>query len=401
MTIKEIKTYLVIIFISIFFSLYLSEIYLTFYVKGGKHFWHDTTYKAKIYKKKTGKEYDTRSISDVYRELVAKNQNTVITFPPTSKYKKKFFSLSGVSNAKTIFCNESGYFSNYQSDRYGFNNPDSEWDSKEIEYLLVGDSYAHGACVNRPHDFASVLRKLSKKSVISLGYMGNGPLNEYASLREYIPKNVKNIIWMFYEENDLRDLSFEIKNKILLKYIEDKNFSQNLKSKQDKLDFYLKEKIENELIVSKNNEEYWKSYYTTKKVVLRFLRLDKTKNFFTSVNKKKYSFNNAKSLEEFKNILFLTKKLADENNSNLHFVYLGSYYRYKSNFFSNHSFLSNYSKIVKIVNDLDVPLIDTNEAFFAKEKNPIDYFPFARYSHYTVEGYNKLSSLIYRLTKKK
>ena len=38
----------------------------------------------------------------------------------------------------TIYSNENGYFLIYLSDRYGFNNPDKEWDSDEIEYLLIG-----------------------------------------------------------------------------------------------------------------------------------------------------------------------------------------------------------------------------------------------------------------------
>jgi hypothetical protein len=71
--------------------------------------------------------------------------------------------LGGISYAETIHCNENGYYSIYQSDRYGFNNPDTEWDSEEIEYLLVGDSFTHGRCVNRPNDIASVLRQYSKK----------------------------------------------------------------------------------------------------------------------------------------------------------------------------------------------------------------------------------------------
>ena len=56
--------------------------------------------------------------------------------------------LSGISNIKTIDCNENGYFSFYNSDRYGFNNNDSVWDEKTIEYLLIGDSFTQGACVN-------------------------------------------------------------------------------------------------------------------------------------------------------------------------------------------------------------------------------------------------------------
>ena len=88
--------------------------------------------------------------------------------------------MSGISNSKTIHCNENGYYSIFKSDRYGFNNPDSEWDQGEIEYLLIGDSFALGNCVNCPYDIASILRNLTKKSVLTLGYNGNGPLIEYA-----------------------------------------------------------------------------------------------------------------------------------------------------------------------------------------------------------------------------
>ena len=71
-----------------------------------------------------------------------------------------FFPLSDISNSKTVSCNENGYYQIYNSDRYGFNNPDEEWDNEIIDYLIIGDSFAKGACVNRPHDISSILRKL-------------------------------------------------------------------------------------------------------------------------------------------------------------------------------------------------------------------------------------------------
>ena len=115
------------------------------------------------------------------------------------------------------------------SDRFGFNNPDDEWDQTKIEYLLVGDSFTHGACVNRPNDIGSVLRKLSGNSVLNLGYGGNGPLIQYATLREYLKPGIKNILWLYFEGNDLEDLKFELKNDILVKYLKKSNFNQNLK----------------------------------------------------------------------------------------------------------------------------------------------------------------------------
>ena len=42
--------------------------------------------------------------------------------------------LDGDSLANTITVNENGYYFIYKSDRYGFNNPDKVWDSKEIDF---------------------------------------------------------------------------------------------------------------------------------------------------------------------------------------------------------------------------------------------------------------------------
>ena len=82
-------------------------------------------------------------------------------------------------SGKGLWSSLYGYFAIYNSDRYGFNNPDKEWEQNEIEYLLVGDSMTMGHCVNRPDDVSSVLRKISNRSVLNLGYRGNGPLQRF------------------------------------------------------------------------------------------------------------------------------------------------------------------------------------------------------------------------------
>lgn len=46
----------------------------------------------------------------------------------------------------------------------------------EVEYLLVGDSFAHGNCVNENDTIARNIKKLSKKVLINIGYAGSGPL---------------------------------------------------------------------------------------------------------------------------------------------------------------------------------------------------------------------------------
>ena len=218
---EKIKTYLIISFLSLIFSLYLSEFYFVYLSEK-----LSINKKIKIYKKSTGKDYDLRSPIQFYKEynksntiIPAVTPNYYFKFSNIKKLNYDLFPFSGISNSKTFVCNENGYYSIFQSDRHGFNNPDKEWDSDEIEYLLIGDSYTQGSCINRPYDIASQLRVFSKKSVLNLGYGSTGPLIQYATLREYINKKIKKIIWIYYEGNDDSDLSYELNSNFLNKYL--------------------------------------------------------------------------------------------------------------------------------------------------------------------------------------
>ena len=168
---NNIKEYLIISFITILISLYIFESYLGF----SKIYMFESEIKKKLkikqkkHKEQNGKEFDTRSRYEIYLDLKKKNPNIQVSFHTSDLFNKKndIFPFAGISNSKTIHCNENGYFSIYESDRYGFNNPDEEWDHDNLEFLLVGDSHTHGACVNRPNDIASVLRSLSNKSALN------------------------------------------------------------------------------------------------------------------------------------------------------------------------------------------------------------------------------------------
>ena len=74
----------------------------------------------------------------------------------------------------------------------------------------------------------------------------NGPLIEYATLREYLEPNVKNILWIYYEGNDINNLENELKSYILIHYLKDLNFTQNLKLKQNEINELALQMIEKE-----------------------------------------------------------------------------------------------------------------------------------------------------------
>ena len=379
---KNFKTYFIIIFVSTISALYLFESYLLIKEK------NIILKKAEMYKKKTGKSYDLRSKFEVYNDLKNDKEDVTLSMTAWSKIfldKNDLLPLSGLSNIKSILCNENGYYSSYLSDRYGFNNPDKEWDKKSIDYLVLGDSFAHGACVNRPNDISSVLRSLSKKNVLNLGISGNGPLTEYATLREYKHTNVKNIIWIYFEGYDLADLINEKKNFILMNYIKDENFSQNLRNRNDIKDQIVEKitKKEYNRIVEKYNDDNKLKYK-----ILKFIRLDKTKKVIF-VNQIVSEEINEKVFKDFKDIMALTKIEADKMKSKLYFVYLPEFLRLSENY-SN----KNYYKVLKIVNDLGIPVIDLKKSLLDKEKNPFDLYPFGMNAHFNVKGYRKSSQII-------
>ena len=240
----KLKEYVIITSISTVVALYLFETYLILQKSVSKKNFQqrnqikEQILKEQIYENRTGKKFDKRTRLEIFNHLREKNSNIQVTVNPNNYINKNkaIFPFSGISNSKTIFCNENGYYAFYQSDRYGFNNPDDNWDKDEIEYLLVGDPFTHGACVNRPDDIGSILRNLSKKPVLNLGFSGNGPLIEFATLREYMNNKIKKVLWIYFEGNDFDGLHLEMSDKILMKYYNDETFTQNLKLKQKEID---------------------------------------------------------------------------------------------------------------------------------------------------------------------
>ena len=374
---QNAKKKLIFLILTSIIILYLLEGFFLFNNKIKKY--PSSEIKAK-YKNNTGKDFDTRSRIEIYSDLKKANKNIKIKVAPTNHLHKKnsILPLSGFSNSKTIYDNENGYYSIYQSDRYGFNNPDNEWDSNETEILLVGDSFTHGSSVNRPFDIASQLRKLSNKSVLNLGYDNNGPLIMYATLREYLKPNTKNVIWIFDASTNFDDLNKEYKNKILKNYLNSFSFTQNLKIKQNEINDIVNEEINMRL--KKNN-------FKTK--LIKFLKIH---NIRISLFKKKTKKQIQSEL--FKKILIFSNELSNKNNSSFYFVYLPEYKRYKKNYDD-----TNYKLVKKIVNDLEIPFIDIHNKVFQKEKNPLNLFSFESNLHYTIEGYKKVSESIYNFIK--
>ncbi len=390
---KKIKLYLSILLISSLLSLYLFEYFL---ISQDSNL---MSKKEKIYFQISGKKIDKRSKIEIFDSLKTKDKTIKVVASPhyyLPEKNLKIFPLSGVSNSKTLNCNENGYYSIFNSDRFGYNNPDSEWDKDEIEYMLIGDSFAKGSCVNSPDDIASLLRNLSSKSTVSTGYNSKGPLMGLASLKEYVSPKVKKVIWLYFEGNDVYNLEKELKNNFLLKYLINDEYYQNLKNRQDEVD-QLANKLMLAVLDKKKRETELVNSLSFK--FKNFIKLYKTrqmiKNFFSNElsSTAEYKINDVMELK-MEEILKHALQISYLNNAEFYFVYLPAYERY-INKINNY----NFNKIKNIADKLNINFIDVNKELFSKALDPLNFFPFKMNGHYNELGYLETAKIIYQITK--
>ena len=220
--------------------------------------------------------------------------------------------------------------------------------------------------------------------MLNLGYRYNGPLSEYATLKEYLKPNVKKVLWLYSEDNDFHILKKELNSDLLKKYLEDKNFTQNLKNKQNIIDDLINLKIEENYTLFKRQK------------LFNFFKLNKTRQNLNNYLPKKYRpvSKNLTYDKSFEEILILAKKLAKSNDSDFYFVYLPDYKRYVTRYDD-----TNYKKIKEIMKNSNILFIDLHKELFQKENNILELFPFGMYGHYNKKGQSKIADFIYKATK--
>jgi len=382
---KEIlKNFLLVIF-STLLAIYMIEIAYSLY--------NVSIYKHNKWAKHKSSKYD------IYIDYKNSGKDAVVSIPPSTFISKinnedDLYPLSGISNKLTIVCNESGYWKTYKSDRYGFNNPDNTWDKLHFDFVLIGDSFTQGQCVYEKDTIAGQLR--NKTEVLNLGYANYGPLLEYAALREYF-KNIKtkNVLWLYYE-NDLEDLKSELSNKVLINYLEDVNFTQNLINKQKEIDFIVSNTLLQELKKNqiKQNAIFNFDEFNFKNVLfLKSIRHRLSWMFkidlmnINSINLKEDKLN---YLDEFAEVLVQANNFVTKNNSKLYFVYLPEY----PGIYTDRQRLQSYTKVINLVEELNIPIIDLYKDLFSNHPDSKSLFPQRMYGHYNEKGYRLVTKII-------
>ena len=335
---------------------------------------------------------------------------------PLAGPQQRIYPLGAISNKKTVYCNESGQWSIFESDEHGFNNPVGLYQKNKVDIVLTGDSFAEGACVHPDETIASVLREFDF-NVISLGKGGNGSLLELASLIEYAkPIQPKVVLWVHYA-NDLDDLTKKgMQSPMLLRYLNDDEFSQNLIEKQDTVDRLLKAyidreyqeltlednptRIENHLINTSNRkkrdpekleednvdklpEEFSTSQFIE---ILKLTRLREELGLRPPRPSPKSSTD-----EAFQNILKKAKNTVAGYGGHIYLVYLHAFERYETG--REHDIYFR-DFVLQTASHLNIPIIDIHKDVFSSYDAPLSLFPGRKARHYNAAGYRLVAKEI-------
>ena len=201
-----------------------------------------------------GKPFDLRSKHEVVNQLIAEGYEAYPNYFPFLARdlgglplgEGRIYPLSGSSQTMTVYCNEGGFWSTFLSDEHGFNNPLNLYQPDSVDMVVVGDSYAEGACVNAEETIAANLRNHGSRAV-SLSKGSNGPLTQLATINEYAKQlRPKVVIWL-YATNDLSDLEKERDIGFLQNYLLKEDYSQRLFFRQREIDLAVKSFIGSEL----------------------------------------------------------------------------------------------------------------------------------------------------------
>ncbi len=360
-----------------------------------------------------GRAFDRAGVYEKIDELRKQGISAYPATPPREVYRltqgglivngKEVLPLSGISNALTVFCNESGQYSLYRSDEHGFNNPAGIWARGHVDIAVIGDSFAHGSCVAPDQNMVAGLRS-RYPSTLNLGMAGNGPLLELATLREYLPAlRPKVVLWLFYR-NDLADLKTESTIPLLMRYLEQASI-QNLAAQQEAIEDRLKE-----LVASRERTIVrWPTQLSSagltrqaapswlQDLVLgedltsigRFIRLRDIYGYLDTLTNRFHSTgHSSQSLTLLLKILAKAQATAEGWGGKLYVVSVPSYVQIK------YGSDAPYQDALEVAASLNLPVIDLYPAF-AAQPSPLKLFWYP-YSHYNEKGYRVASEAILR-----
>jgi len=268
--------------------------------------------------------------------------------------------------------------------------------------MILGDSFAEGVPFDNANDIAGIIRNSKIYNSINYGISGTGPFISLAIIKEYGKKFLpKNIFYLFYEGNDLKDMMDE-KNTFLINYL-DKDFTQDLINNQNEVEDFLNEYEEvfysilpnkiDEAKIKKNIHLKKKNAFKEK--IKDFLELRSIKDiiFISSV------FNTSQKVDYnlFEKIIKTMNFEINEWGGNFYFVYLPSWTRYNNKY--SLANITSKNKIKKIVVRNNIKFIDIDSVFKTYDVNNVNIYNLGIYNHYTQYGYKLIADKLIKTIK--
>ena len=76
----------------------------------------------------------------------------------------------------------------YKTDRFGLRNDDKKWSqfNKSSNIFILGDSFAHGACVDEQSTIPKIINKKTGINTFNLASGGNSPYEYMAVMKSIL-----------------------------------------------------------------------------------------------------------------------------------------------------------------------------------------------------------------------
>jgi hypothetical protein len=349
-----------------------------------------------------GVEYDTRTQLQVVRDLRMQGVGPVPAVYPFGLFVRQpdgsmrslvtvnnaeALALSGISNSLTVFCNEAGHWVTYQSDEHGFNNPPGIWGSDAVDIVVLGDSFAQGACVPADRNFAAVIRA-RYPATLNLGYSNKGPLMSLGDLKEYVTAfRPRIVLWFFYEENDFGDLKRESASPLLMQYL-DRDFAQGLSHHQADLDNALEQHWVGALGKAQTR---WPD--NARPNILGVMRLNGMRRSLRLMGR---PHDRRVELEQsiglLADVFAEAKQTVDSWGGQFYLVYLPERQRFVDPRAARLD-ETKRRRVLNLARSLGVDFIDISAAF-QSSGDPLGLFPFRRRGHYNEAGHRLVAETV-------
>ena len=344
---------------------------------------------------KVGAKIDERDRRDAVVDLRQVNQNWFPAVPANAYLENRLLTadsarivpLGGVANAEVVGCNDSGYFSMFSTDEFGFNNPHEVWhEGPRKKVFFVGDSFTQGDCRRQGESIVDRLRA-AVPGVINLGSGGNGPLLELAGIREYVADGaVAKVVWMYTEGTDLEDLKRDVRNEVLTNYLDPK-FSQQLRARRDEVNGIVRRYVEK--LISDYIDNRPRFIPTLRTAVWQALHhgMSQVHQAAGPVADESYD------IALFGRVLALAKAEVERKGGQLVFVYLPEYNRFSGQMLSEPA--RYREQVLSLVHQLQIRVVDV-DPIIKNASDPLALYPYRLKGHFNPEGTALVAEVIER-----